>query len=64
MKKVLVLGLVLGGLSVMTSCKKDYTCTYNFLGTDITVDYDGLNKDEAKTAEDACDVIGGTWATK
>ena len=29
MKKLLVFAVVVGGLATMTSCKKDYTCTYD-----------------------------------
>ena len=64
MKKVLLAVAVVAGASVMTSCKKDYTCTYDLLGVSTTVDYNGLKKAEAETAESACVALSGTWAAK
>lgn len=62
MKKVLVAVAV---VAFFASCKKDYTCTCSILGTSTSVDYNGLSKSEAETAEAAC-TTGGicTWATK
>lgn len=64
MKKLLVLGLVFGGLAVMSSCKKDYTCTYDLLGAEFVQDYPDLDKDQADAAEAGCKLLSGTWATK
>ena len=64
MKKILVFAIVLGGLSVMTSCKKDYTCTVTVGGVDISTDYNELDKDQAESKETDCESVGGTWATK
>jgi hypothetical protein len=62
MKKVL---LAVAVVAFFASCKKDYTCTCNILGTSTTVDYPGLNKSDAETAEASC-TTGGlcTWAEK
>ena len=62
MKKVL---LAVAVVAFFASCKKDYACTCNILGTSTTVDYPGLNKSDAETAEAAC-TTGGlcTWAEK
>jgi hypothetical protein len=62
MKKVLVAVAV---VAFFASCKKDYTCTCSILGTTTTVDYPGLSKSEAETAEAGC-TVGGlcTWAEK
>lgn len=60
MKKVIFIGMTVIGLSAITSCKKDYVCS-TIAGD---VDYPGLKKDEAETAESACTLVGGTWSTK
>jgi hypothetical protein len=64
MKKILIAAVVLVGTASMTSCKKDYTCTYDLLGTETVIEYNGLDKDEADAAESACTILAGTWATK
>ena len=66
MKKVLaVSAFALVGLVVLSSCKKDYTCTYdNGSGTDTVLTYEGLSKAEAESAESGCKFLSGTWATK
>ncbi len=58
MKKIIFIASF--SLLALASCKKDYTCTA--LGT--TVEYPGLDKDEAAAAESGCKLIGGTWSTK
>lgn len=59
MKKLLVLGLVLGGLAAMTSCRKDYTCDCSFSsGEDLTIPLDNYKKSEA---EDACNSAETTY---
>jgi hypothetical protein len=48
------------------SCKKDYACTC-YAGTvlETTVDYSGLSKSEAETAETACALNSAcTWEAK
>jgi hypothetical protein len=64
MKNLFLTLLFVGGVAALTSCKKDYTCTYDLLGTDVVLEYEGLDKDEAEAAESACKVVGGTWAKK
>jgi len=61
MKKVLV---AVAAVAFFASCKKDYTCTYDLLGKNTVIEYEGLDKDEASAAEDGCKILGGTWATK
>ncbi|WP_027419342.1 hypothetical protein [Crocinitomix catalasitica] len=61
MKKLLVFAVVVGGLATMTSCKKDYTCTYDD-GTVTT--YEKMGKTLAGTTETACQLGGGTWSSK
>lgn len=69
MKKVLFVGafLFLGAAS-LTSCVKDYQCKVTVKAgsqsSSYTVDYPDLKKDEAKTAKDQCDKLGGEWSTK
>lgn len=63
MKKVIFLGLVAIGFS-MTSCKKDYTCTYDLLGVEQVQEYNDLDKDAKSAAETQCSLLGGTFAEK
>lgn len=51
MKKVFVAVAV---VALFASCKKDYTCTCEAFGVSTSVDYNGLSKSEAETAETAC----------
>ena len=60
MKKGIIIGMTIIGLSALVSCKKDYVCST--AAGDI--DYPGLKKDEAESAESACTIVGGTWSTK
>ncbi len=60
MKKVLFFVAVVAA-ATMTSCTRDYTCTYDLLGQETVVEYEGLDADEAEAAESACDALGGTW---
>ncbi|PKR81168.1 hypothetical protein CW751_06175 [Brumimicrobium salinarum] len=65
MKKVFLGALVLGGLA-LTSCKKDYKCTYTGPNdTKIVDEYKDLTKSEAEDKEADCEggVIEGTWST-
>jgi len=64
MKNLLFTLLFVGGVAALTSCKKDYTCTYDMLGTETVVTYEGLDKDEADAAESACIILGGKFAKK
>ncbi len=58
MKKLLVFGLVIGGLAAMTSCKKNYTCTYD---DDSKLEYSSLGKTQAAAQKTICISDGGTW---
>jgi hypothetical protein len=63
MKTFLALGIL---ALACTSCKKDYACTC-YAGTvlETTVDYSGLSKSEAETAETACALNSAcTWEAK
>lgn len=69
-KLFLVAAVAVLGLS---ACKKDYTCTCEVLGTESVTEYEGLNKDDADTAEGVCNdandaaaIVDGscTWAQK
>ena len=60
MKKVLFVGLA---LLALTSCKKEYTCTYTG-GSTMTYsekDYTSAQMDALKSV---CTMGGGTWASK
>jgi hypothetical protein len=61
MKKVLFVGMVFGAMA-LTSCKKDYKCTYDLGGLEVVDKHNDLNKDEADTKEAQCKVLGGTWS--
>jgi len=61
MKKIILFSAV--SLLALASCKKDYTCTVDILGTEVVTDYPGLTKDQAEKNKEACEVIG-TWAVK
>ena len=60
MKKTLFFVAVVAA-ATMTSCTKDYTCTYDLLGQETVIEYEGLDADEADAAEAACVAVGGTW---
>lgn len=63
MKLIIAIGIVALAFS---SCKKDYACTC-YAGTvlETTVDYNGLSKSEAETAETACTLNSAcNWETK
>lgn len=60
MKKVLLFAVVLGSVA-LTSCTKDYTCTYEFFGEETVIKYEGLNSDEADAAETGCNLLGGKF---
>lgn len=61
MKKVFFAAVAVLALA---SCKKDYTCKIEVAGISTSQDYEGLDKDEAKSAESACELAGGKWSTK
>jgi hypothetical protein len=63
MKKVLLFAVVLGAVS-LTSCKKDYTCSWTYAGTTTVTDSPGLSSSEADDAEAVCNNNSGTWETK
>ena len=49
MKKFIVIGLILGGISVASSCGKEYTCTCSDLDGTITTE-----THKGSDATDAC----------
>lgn len=61
MKKVFFAAVAVLALA---SCKKDYVCKVEAFGISVEQEYPGLNKDDAKTAENSCKAGGGTWSTK
>lgn len=65
MKKIIAVAavgmLVLGGV---TSCTKDYTCTWTSNGVSYSQDYLDQDKDQAAALETDCNNLGGTWSTK
>ncbi|RFC53293.1 hypothetical protein [Brumimicrobium aurantiacum] len=63
MKKVLFVGIVFGSLA-LTSCKKDYTCTYGEGETKVVEEHKDLTNDEAEDKKADCEggVIEGTWS--
>ena len=61
MKKIIAVGaFAVLGVVALSSCKKDYKCTYANGGGEVT--YTGLTKAQAATAEASCNTIGGTWS--
>ena len=65
MKKVLLAGaFAVLGVVALSSCKKDYQCSWSSNGTTFSQDYPGLDKDAADAAEANCKAVGGTWSTK
>ena len=64
MKKVLFVGMVFGALA-LTSCKKDYKCTYGTGDLQGVKQYKDLTKKEADEKKKECEtgVIVGTWST-
>ena len=61
MKKVLAISaFAILGVAALSSCKKDYTCTYN--GSEAT--YTGLSKSQATAQKSNCVLTGGTWSKK
>jgi len=65
MKKVLgVAAVAVLGVVALASCKKDYTCSVTVSGMTTSVEYPGLSKSEAESAESACKSGGGTWSAK
>lgn len=59
MKKI-ILFVALVSATVLVSCKKNYTCTYDSNGT--VADYTKLNRPAAKMTEKTCKLAGGVWA--
>ena len=65
MKKVLgVAAFAVLGVAALSSCKKDYECTWTSGGASYSQDYPGLDKSAAEAAETNCNNVGGTWSTK
>lgn len=65
MKKVLAIGgFAVLGVVALSSCKKDYTCTYTSGSTSTSETYTGLSKTQAEAQETNCKFFGGTWEKK
>ena len=55
--------LTVFALLALTSCKKDYVCSFDSeLIPDV--EYNDLDKDEAEAAETACELVDGDWSVK
>lgn len=67
MKKLLFVGFVFGALA-LTSCKKDYVCTYNqnIAGMEVSgeVEYNDVKNKDKDEVEKACDTLNGTLKAK
>ena len=61
MKKLLFLGLVLGGVT-LASCSKTYTCEYPG-GTTAEWNSKDHNQATIDAAKTSCNLAGGTWST-
>lgn len=65
MKKGLVLSaFAVFGVLALSSCKKDYTCSFTSNGSTVSTEYTGLTKAQAEAQETNCKFVGGTWAKK
>lgn len=65
MKKGLVLSaFAVFGVLALSSCKKDYTCSWTSGDETYSQTYTGLSKSEAEAQEVNCKFVGGTWAKK
>ncbi len=62
MKKVLFVGMVFGALA-LTSCKKDYKCTYGTGDTKVVKEFNNLTKDQADEEKKNCEtgLVTGVW---
>jgi hypothetical protein len=54
--------LTVFALTALTSCKKDYVCSFDDNSLIPDVEYKDLDKDEAEAAKNACELIGGNWS--
>lgn len=62
MKKVIMLSaFAVLGVTALSSCKKDYKCTYN--GATIS-ECTGCNSTEKSAFETSCSLVGGTVSVK
>jgi len=65
MKKVLgVAAFAVLGVVALSSCKKEYQCSYTLNGVTVSQDYTDLDKSSADAQETLCTLGGGTWSTK
>ncbi len=55
--------LTVFALIALTSCKKDYVCSFDNEFID-DIEYNDLDKDEAEALEAACETAGGDWSVK
>ena len=62
MKKVVaVSAFALFGVLALSSCKKDYECTY---GGTVISECNGCSGSEKSAFETSCSLVGGTVSTK
>jgi hypothetical protein len=60
MKKLLILTVF--ALVALTSCRKDYVCTFEDNPIIPSLQYPDLTKSEAAELQDACEASGGVWS--
>ena len=63
MKKVLFVAAVFGSLA-LTSCKKNYKCTYGDGDTKIVKEHNALTNAQAKDQKSKCEngLVAGVWS--
>jgi hypothetical protein len=54
--------LTVFALVALTSCKKDYVCSFDDNTLFEDVEYNDLDKDEAEAAKASCELLGGDWS--
>jgi hypothetical protein len=54
--------LTVFALIALTSCKKDYVCSFDDNEFIQDVEYKDLDKDEAAAAKASCELLGGDWS--
>jgi hypothetical protein len=61
MKRLLSIAAVTVALVSLSSCKKDYVCSFDssLIGD---IQYTDLDKDQAETTKNACEAAGGNWS--
>ena len=54
--------LTVFALVALTSCKKDYVCSFEDNSIIPDQKYNDLDKDEAEAAKASCELLGGVWS--